>query len=210
MDELYIMHYGVGHDEGGHSGRYPWGSGENPYQDIRARKNIYKYIKKNQIGGYLSTKHAEKLYKNKTLNDILKDDNIRKAFGDLDNANDGPDYIDNKEVRDRALKAFKRDFKREPDLTDAQDVKAFDYMMDDISTKSSSYKKEVKDFEKKHGLTYETVMKNIDEASKKAAIKFCDDMADVKVANFKYSPTYSEVLALYIKNLGYRTYGTVS
>lgn len=30
-NNLYIMHYGVGHDKGGHSGRYPWGSGENPY-----------------------------------------------------------------------------------------------------------------------------------------------------------------------------------
>ena len=31
MSNLYIMHYGVGHDKGGHSGRYPWGSGKNPY-----------------------------------------------------------------------------------------------------------------------------------------------------------------------------------
>ena len=30
-NDLYIMHYGVGHDKGGHSGRYPWGSGKNPY-----------------------------------------------------------------------------------------------------------------------------------------------------------------------------------
>ena len=29
MNDLYIMHYGVGHDKGGHSGRYPWGSGNN-------------------------------------------------------------------------------------------------------------------------------------------------------------------------------------
>ena len=28
----YLMHYGKGHDQGGHSGRYPWGSGKNPYQ----------------------------------------------------------------------------------------------------------------------------------------------------------------------------------
>ena len=27
-----LMHYGVGHEQGGHSGRYPWGSGESPYQ----------------------------------------------------------------------------------------------------------------------------------------------------------------------------------
>lgn len=27
-----LMHYGVGHENGGRSGRYPWGSGESPYQ----------------------------------------------------------------------------------------------------------------------------------------------------------------------------------
>lgn len=27
-----LLHYGVGHDKGGHSGRYPWGSGEDSYQ----------------------------------------------------------------------------------------------------------------------------------------------------------------------------------
>jgi DNA-binding NarL/FixJ family response regulator len=27
-----LMHYGVGHLNGGHSGRFPWGSGDNPYQ----------------------------------------------------------------------------------------------------------------------------------------------------------------------------------
>ena len=30
--ENYIMHYGRGHLDGGHSGRYKWGSGEDPYQ----------------------------------------------------------------------------------------------------------------------------------------------------------------------------------
>ena len=28
----FLQHYGVGHDKGGHSGRYPWGSGKNAYQ----------------------------------------------------------------------------------------------------------------------------------------------------------------------------------
>jgi DNA-binding CsgD family transcriptional regulator len=30
--EEFIRHKGVGHLDGGHSGRYPWGSGEDPYQ----------------------------------------------------------------------------------------------------------------------------------------------------------------------------------
>lgn len=35
-----LMHYGVGHLNGGHSGRYPWGSGEKPFQtsgDFKSR-----------------------------------------------------------------------------------------------------------------------------------------------------------------------------
>lgn len=36
-----LLHYGVGHLDGGHSGRYPWGSGENPEQ----RSNSFlKYV----------------------------------------------------------------------------------------------------------------------------------------------------------------------
>ena len=31
-EEEFIEHYGVGHLRGGHSGRWPWGSGEDPYQ----------------------------------------------------------------------------------------------------------------------------------------------------------------------------------
>lgn len=32
MDEEYIAHYGKGHLDGGHSGRYPWGSGDTPFE----------------------------------------------------------------------------------------------------------------------------------------------------------------------------------
>ncbi len=42
MNDLYIMHYGVGHDKGGHSGRYPWGSGKNPKQDLKTFKKDIK------------------------------------------------------------------------------------------------------------------------------------------------------------------------
>ena len=49
-DEL--MHYGVGHLDGGHSGRYPWGSGDNPEQ----RSNSFlKYVEEQRKQG-LSTK----------------------------------------------------------------------------------------------------------------------------------------------------------
>lgn len=36
-----LMHYGVGHLDGGHSGRYPWGSGDNPEQ---RSNNFLKYV----------------------------------------------------------------------------------------------------------------------------------------------------------------------
>ena len=35
----YLMHYGKGHDQGGHSGRYPWGSGKNPKQSEKYDRN---------------------------------------------------------------------------------------------------------------------------------------------------------------------------
>lgn len=44
MNDLYIMHYGVGHLDGGHSGRYPWGSGDNPRQD---EKHLKKMLRSN-------------------------------------------------------------------------------------------------------------------------------------------------------------------
>jgi hypothetical protein len=34
-EEEFIKHYGVGHLDGGHSGRYEWGSGKDPYQRER-------------------------------------------------------------------------------------------------------------------------------------------------------------------------------
>lgn len=43
--EDYLAHYGVGHDKGGHSGRYRWGSGKDPYQhsgDFLSRVNELK------------------------------------------------------------------------------------------------------------------------------------------------------------------------
>lgn len=44
----YLIHYGVGHLDGGHSGRYPWGSGENGSSDRRAMKKDIKWVKKNE------------------------------------------------------------------------------------------------------------------------------------------------------------------
>ena len=44
MDNI-ILHSGVGHLDGGNSGRYPWGSGENPYQRLETFMSSYKKLK---------------------------------------------------------------------------------------------------------------------------------------------------------------------
>ncbi len=45
MDDKFLIHYGVGHLQGGHSGRYPWGSGENPYQRSENFMDSYKKLR---------------------------------------------------------------------------------------------------------------------------------------------------------------------
>ena len=42
MSDGYLMHYGKGHLDGGHSGRYPWGSGDDPYQHQKEALTHYK------------------------------------------------------------------------------------------------------------------------------------------------------------------------
>lgn len=44
-EALFLMHYGVGHLDGGHSGRYPYGSGEDPYQHSQDFVTKYKNYK---------------------------------------------------------------------------------------------------------------------------------------------------------------------
>ena len=41
-----LAHYGVGHLNGGHSGRYPWGSGDNPLQRIGEFSDRVKLMRK--------------------------------------------------------------------------------------------------------------------------------------------------------------------
>lgn len=44
-EALFLMHYGVGHLDGGHSGRYPYGSGDDPYQHSQDFVTRYKNYK---------------------------------------------------------------------------------------------------------------------------------------------------------------------
>lgn len=45
-NEEFIAHHGVGHLDGGNSGRYPWGSGEDPYQSERDFLTKIEILKK--------------------------------------------------------------------------------------------------------------------------------------------------------------------
>lgn len=59
----YLMHYGVGHLDGGHSGRYRWGSGKDGYQRYFDFYNRYQKYKNN---GLSKIEIAEKMgYTNK-------------------------------------------------------------------------------------------------------------------------------------------------
>jgi hypothetical protein len=77
VNELY--HYGVGHKDGGHSGRYPWGSGDNPKQYKKDYKTAFKTIKKlSKKGGlHKSFKNRDAVY-NKMRNEVVK----KQAFKD--------------------------------------------------------------------------------------------------------------------------------
>ena len=58
-----LMHYGVGHDRGGHSGRYPWGSGEHPFQ---TSGDFLTYIESLREKGVTYTDKDGKVYTGET------------------------------------------------------------------------------------------------------------------------------------------------
>ena len=58
LEEDSLMHYGKGHKDGGHSGRYPWGSGEDPYQH---QDGFNGYVKSLRDKGMSDNEIAESL-----------------------------------------------------------------------------------------------------------------------------------------------------
>lgn len=64
MDAL--LHYGVGHEDGGHSGRYPWGSGEEQFKTAR---DFYDRVNIFYKEGYSKAEVAE-LLKFKSINEL--------------------------------------------------------------------------------------------------------------------------------------------
>ena len=88
-----LMHYGVGHLNGGHSGRYPWGSGDQPYQRSNEFAAMYKKLKDQGVSdeeirkgmGMSTTEFRKKLNISSELqkiNDISRAQELRdKGYG---------------------------------------------------------------------------------------------------------------------------------
>lgn len=102
MEKLkdYLAHVGVGHDRGGHSGRYPWGSGNNAYQhnpnSITARVQKMKSEGMSEIqivealnlrstqelrNIYRYENNAEKLYRIRRAKNMAEDGMSATAIG---------------------------------------------------------------------------------------------------------------------------------
>lgn len=65
-DENALSHYGVGHEDGGHSGRYPWGSGEQEFKNAR---DFYDRVNVFYEQGY-SKAEVAKLLKFNSINEL--------------------------------------------------------------------------------------------------------------------------------------------
>lgn len=62
---FFLCHYGVGHEDGGHSGRYKWGSGDRPKQS--EEKSL-----RERISGHFSKENRLQRYKTRALKNIDK------------------------------------------------------------------------------------------------------------------------------------------
>lgn len=71
----WIAHFGVGHENGGHSGRYPWGSGDRPKQDLEKVDHTLNRFKK------LSKKKSNLSKEEKEQEKARKRESARLALG---------------------------------------------------------------------------------------------------------------------------------
>lgn len=56
----YLSHVGVGHEKGGNSGRYPWGSGERPMQELEGTSAHAREMGKKKQSGQIDMQDAER------------------------------------------------------------------------------------------------------------------------------------------------------
>ena len=72
-----LAHYGVGHLQGGNSGRYPWGSGDSPLQRIGAFSDRVKVLRKQGMSDDEIAKQLE-LPNQNALRILYRADNNRR------------------------------------------------------------------------------------------------------------------------------------
>lgn len=107
----FLVHYGVGHDQGGHSGRYPWGSGDKPKQGLKqriqrrrttriARKDAKRYVDAKMFYGE-GAGNRRKLLKAE-LNKKMVDPDYKEAF---DRAVEEADYAKSAQKAKRERRA---------------------------------------------------------------------------------------------------------
>ena len=75
----FLAHYGVGHDQGGHSGRYPWGSGDRPRQSEVNEAAIREAIKK--LKGIPSKEQNYKRNKYMPIKVLPRSPEVAKRWG---------------------------------------------------------------------------------------------------------------------------------
>lgn len=86
----YLSHYGVGHDKGGHSGRYPWGSGKKgnsrgsafeDEQNSRPRMSKEEAVKRGSVADVKSYKGQ---LTNKELQDAVTRFRLEQQLDEFD------------------------------------------------------------------------------------------------------------------------------
>ena len=85
-NEEFIAHHGVGHLDGGNSGRYPWGSGEDPYQSEKDFLTKIDILKKRgwtetpeNIEKEFGMKSTEYRRKKSICNNAIRMQNVARA-----------------------------------------------------------------------------------------------------------------------------------
>ena len=125
IEKEELMHYGVGHLHGGHSGRYPFGSGKNGKQRAKQEKKAKKYAEKYAkiTGGKLKVKTNNNQPKNEKQRpnarvldkpiSAMSDEEIRSRIGRIRLENELASYINPNTKPSNLPKDKKEKFRRD-------------------------------------------------------------------------------------------------
>lgn len=125
IEKEELMHRGVGHLHGGHSGRYPWGSGKKGKQRAKQEKKAKKYAEKYAkiTGGKLKVKTNNNQSKNEKQRpnarvldkpiSAMSDEEIRSRIGRIRLENELASYINPNTKLSNLPKDKKEKFRRD-------------------------------------------------------------------------------------------------